>query len=58
LLIYVNSWLDTRAIASLEEKDSVKDKQIKALTLENERKDKELREMKERLNRLEKVLRR
>jgi hypothetical protein len=47
---------NTRAIASLEEKDSVKDQQIKALTLENERKDKEMREMKERLDRLEKAL--
>ncbi len=47
---------NTRAIASLEEKDSAKDKQIKALTLENERKDKELREMKERLDRIEKAL--
>ncbi|AZZ36612.1 hypothetical protein CIK05_07355 [Bdellovibrio sp. qaytius] len=47
---------NTRAIASLEEKDSAKDQQIKALTLENERKDKELREMKERLDRIEKAL--
>ncbi len=47
---------NARAIASLEEKDSAKDKQIKALTLENERKDKELREMKERLDRIEKAL--
>ena len=47
---------NTRAIASLEEKDSAKDKQIKALMLENERKDKELREMKERLDRIEKAL--
>lgn len=47
---------NTRAIASLEEKDTAKDKQIEALKLENERKDKELREMKERLDRIEKAL--
>ena len=47
---------NTRAIASLEEKDSAKDQKIKDLQLENERKDKELREMKERLDKIEKAL--
>ena len=54
--LFIQTEKNTRAIASLEEKDSAKDKQIEALKLENERKDKELREMKERLDRIEKAL--